>query len=139
MLGFAQIGAADTTNKQVSNGKGEEARESQGTRALKTAVRLHNFTFVQCPRTAICASLYVTLRCEDASPSLKEETSMQGISVALSLSILGLLVAQLLEYVVHSTHEPKAGLRFAAFSKDLPPPKAAPPSAEITVEYDRAA
>jgi hypothetical protein len=27
----------------------------------------------------------------------------------------------------------------AAFSKDLPPPKAAPPSAEITVEYDRAA
>jgi len=64
---------------------------------------------------------------------------MEGIFVALSLSILCLLVAQLLEYVVHSTHEPRAGLFFVAFSKDLPPPEAAPPSAETTVEYDRAA
>jgi hypothetical protein len=81
----------------------------------------------------------VTLRCEDASPSFKEESSMQGIFVGLSMVTLGLLVAQWLDYVVGSKRERKASLPFAAFSKDLPPPEAAPPSAEITVEYDRAA
>jgi hypothetical protein len=64
---------------------------------------------------------------------------MEGMFVALSLSTLGLLVAQCLDYLVGSTCERKASLQFAAFSKDLPPPEAAPPSAEITVEYDRAA
>jgi hypothetical protein len=81
----------------------------------------------------------VTLRCEDASPSFKEESSMQGIFVGLSMVTLGLLVAQWLDYVVGSQRERKGSLQFAAFSQDLPPPEAAPPSAEITVEYDRAA
>jgi hypothetical protein len=67
-----------------------------------------------------------------------EESSMQGIFVGLNVVTLGLFVAQWLEYVLHSTREPRASLRFAAFSKDLPP-EAAPPSAEITIEYDRAA
>lgn len=64
---------------------------------------------------------------------------MEGIFVALSLSTLSLLVAQWLDYLVQSKRERRAGGQFAAFSKDLPPPEAAPPSAEITVEYDRAA
>ena len=64
---------------------------------------------------------------------------MEGIFVALSLGTLALLTAHWLDYVVESKREREGSLQFAAFSKNLPPPEAAPPSAETTVEYDRAA
>jgi hypothetical protein len=91
------------------------------------------------PEPQLARRSTVTLRCEDASLSFMEESSMQGIFVGLTMVTLGLLVAQWFDYVVGSKRERKATLQFAAFSKDLPPPEAAPPSAEITVEYDRAA
>ena len=116
MLGLA-IEAADTTNKRVSNGKAEEARDPQQPALLNCSetAQVHFRSMSQNRNLRVA----LRSRCAATMPPrrFKEETSMQGIFVALSLSVLCLLVAQLLEYVVHSTHEPRAGLFFVAFSK----------------------
>jgi hypothetical protein len=63
---------------------------------------------------------------------------MEWIFVAFGVGSLGLLTAQLVDYVVESRRAPTANLPRHAFSSDVPPDDALS-SAEITAWYDRAA
>jgi hypothetical protein len=63
---------------------------------------------------------------------------MEWIFVVLGVGSLGLLTAQLLDYVVESNRSRKTIVHRSAFVSDLPPGDALP-RAEITAWYDQAA
>jgi hypothetical protein len=69
---------------------------------------------------------------------LKEDTSMEWIFVVSGIGSLGLLSAQLVEYIVESKRGRKAILYRPAFFSEVPPGDALP-SAEVTAWYDQAA
>jgi len=63
---------------------------------------------------------------------------MEWIFVFFGFGSLGLLTAQLVDYVLESKRVRTVNLPLHAFSSDVPPGEALP-SAEITAWYDRAA
>jgi hypothetical protein len=77
------------------------------------------------------------MRCEDAPQSFKEDFSMKWIFIVFSVGSIGLLTAQLVDYIVESRRVRAANVHRPAFS-DVPPGDALP-SAEIAARYDQAA
>ena len=71
-------------------------------------------------------------------PDLKEDFCMVWIFVVFGVGSIGLVAAQLLDYMVESKRARPANLDLHAFSSDVSPGDDLP-SAEITTWYDEAA